>query len=366
MQKVPKYIIGILASIVGIFLLWYFRRIVIYILVAAVLAIIGRPLVKLIRSVRIKNFKPPGWLAALLTLIVIWGLAIAFFSLFIPLVFGKLSQLANIDIHSMLEAFQQPLTHFEEFLREYFALDTTDFSITGAVANYLNGLIDWSTINNLLSSIISTVASTVIAIFAITFITFFFLKDDQLFLRILLAISPSRYEEKVKHALDSVSRLLSRYLIGILCESTIVMLIVSCGLMIWGFSASDAFFMGLIVGILNVIPYVGPWIAFGICMLVGAALIPTGMTLMTIFLAIGSSVLVAQATDNIVLQPLLYSSSVKAHPLEIFIVLLMAGSIGGVLAMIIAIPTYTVLRVIAKEFFFNFKVVRKLTENIDI
>ena len=77
-----------------------------------------------------------------------------------------------------------------------------------------------------------------------------------------------------------------------------------------------------------------------------------------------ATILAAQLIDNFILQPLLYSNSVNAHPLEIFIVILMAGQFAGVVGMLLAIPTYTVLRVIGKEFFTNFKLVRKLTEKI--
>jgi predicted PurR-regulated permease PerM len=72
----------------------------------------------------------------------------------------------------------------------------------------------------------------------------------------------------------------------------------------------------------------------------------------------------AQLADNIVLQPVLYSNSVHAHPLEIFLVILIAGNLGGVLGMLFAIPMYNVARVFAKEFFNNIRVVQKLTENM--
>jgi predicted PurR-regulated permease PerM len=65
-----------------------------------------------------------------------------------------------------------------------------------------------------------------------------------------------------------------------------------------------------------------------------------------------------------VLQPWIYSTSVKAHPLEIFIVILVAGSIGGPIGMILAIPGYTVFRIIAKQFLSKFEIVQKLTERL--
>lgn len=365
MQKVSKYIIAALATIIGLLLVWYFRSIVVYIIVAAVIGIIGRPLVSALTNVHIKKIKIPQWLAALVTLAAIVGVAVAFFWLFIPLIFGKVSELANLDIQGLLASLDGPIKSFEEFLHEYFAMDTSDFSVRGEISNFIGKIFNSGAIGDILSSVVSTAANTLIALFSIVFMAFFFLKDDKLFLRILLAVTPTKYEENIKHALGSATKLLSRYLLGIICESTIMMILVASGLMIWGFPVSDAFFMGIIVGVLNVIPYVGPWLGFGICLLIGLAMPPAGFVALKVFLSIGSSVLIAQGIDNIILQPIIYSNSVKAHPLEIFIVLLMAGHVGGVVGMLLAIPAYTVLRVIAKEFFYNFKIVRKLTENMD-
>ncbi|MEK6617008.1 MAG: AI-2E family transporter, partial [Bacteroidota bacterium] len=63
---------------------------------------------------------------------------------------------------------------------------------------------------------------------------------------------------------------------------------------------------------------------------------------------------IVNLTDAFLLQPLIYSSSVKAHPLEIFLVILVGATIGGIGGMILAVPSYTILRVFAKEFFTSF------------
>jgi len=68
--------------------------------------------------------------------------------------------------------------------------------------------------------------------------------------------------------------------------------------------------------------------------------------------------------DNVVFQPVIFSNSVKAHPLEIFVVVLAAGSAAGIPGMIFGIPAYTVMRVLAKEFFYNFKAVQKITSSL--
>jgi len=86
--------------------------------------------------------------------------------------------------------------------------------------------------------------------------------------------------------------------------------------------------------------------------------------LVTLVVKVLSVFVVAQQIDGFVVQPLVLGTSVKAHPLEIFIVVLAAGTIGGVLGMVLAIPSYTILRVIAREFLSEFKVVDSLTRDL--
>ena len=70
--------------------------------------------------------------------------------------------------------------------------------------------------------------------------------------------------------------------------------------------------------------------------------------------------MVTQLVDNFLFQPLIYSTSIKASPLEIFIVLLIAGNTAGVIGMLVAIPAYTVIRVVAGHFFGDIKAIRRL------
>ena len=74
--------------------------------------------------------------------------------------------------------------------------------------------------------------------------------------------------------------------------------------------------------------------------------------------------LIGQIIDNFLSQPLIFSTSVKSHPLEIFLVIVIAGLLFGVVGMIAAVPSYTVIKVIAKEFLAENKIVKQLTKNI--
>lgn len=363
MQKIPKYLLITAAVIAVALLLWYFRSIVIYVLIAAVIAIIGRPLMDLFLKIRIKKRHPPRWLAALLTVIVIWCVVLAFFFIFIPIIVSKVNQLMSADVSVFPESFFDPVIGLQDWIRETFSLGA-DFSIWGEILNFLKGLLNPEMINTVVSSVVSVVGGIAVAAFAVTFIGFFFFKEKDLFTNIIVTVSPGKYEEKIRHAMTSVTRLLKRYFLGVLSESTIMFTFISVVLMLFGLAPRDALFIGLTVGVMNVVPYVGPLISWFISVIIGVLSPIAGASIITMVLIVGLTVITAQIIDNLILQPVLYSNSVKAHPLEIFIVILMAGSVGGIWGMLVAIPAYNVLRVFAKEFFNKFRVVQSLTKDI--
>ncbi len=191
------------------------------------------------------------------------------------------------------------------------------------------------------------------------------MKDSYLLDELVENLTPVNYHNEVQSVLTQSKRLLSRYFIGLLIEITTMMTLLSVGLSIFG--VENALLIGFFGGLMNVIPYLGPIIGTAVAvMLTIFTALSTGMTsdLLTLIIIVMSVFAVSNLIDNIVLQPLIYSNSVKAHPVEIFLVILIAGSIAGIAGMILAIPTYTVLRVIAKEFLSQVKVVQKLTKNI--
>ena len=346
-QTFLRFIAGAAIAAAVLFLVWYFRSIVVYVLISAVLAVMGNPLVKRLAALHVKGWKVPRWLAALATLIVIWVVLATLCSLFVPLVFNKIYQLSNVDFATVVASIEEPIARAQSYLHEFFAMPESTFSLSEALA-----------------SIVNVVLSSVIAIFSITFITFFFLRDEGLFYAMITAMFPERYHENITRALDSVTLLLARYFTGILSESLLLMVAVSLTMMAFGMKAADAAFIGLVMGVMNVVPYAGPLIGGVVSVFVGIVTPIGGMTVGHTAAVIIGSLLILKGLDDFVLQPTLYSSRVKAHPLEIFLVILIAGSLAGILGMLLAIPSYTVLRVFAKEFFSQFSLVRKLTEKI--
>ena len=252
----------------------------------------------------------------------------------------------------------------QHYLQNLFAQPESTFSLSEALDSTLRQIIDFDSLNAVFSSIVNVVISSVIAIFSISFITFFFLKDDGLFYAMVTAMFPERYHDNITRALDSVTYLLSRYFTGILTESLLLMIAVMLVMIAFGMPTSDAAFIGLTMGVMNVVPYAGPLIGGIVSVFVGIISPIEGMTVGHTVFVIAGSLLILKGMDDFVLQPTLYSERVKAHPLEVFLVILIAGSLAGILGMLLAIPSYTVLRVFAKEFFSQFSLVRKLTEKI--
>lgn len=362
MSPIYRWIAAGAGLLVAGYLVWYFQAIVFYILIAAVLSLMGKPLVTLLRRIRIRSWAVPQWLAAMVTLavmlVVIYVLAVTL----VPVVIDKIDQLASFNIDQLTAALSDPISRVEEYINSF--LPDNNFSIREYIHTQVGPLFAAANIGSSLASVTGWIVDLVIAVFSVSFITYFFLKDDRLFFEGVVILFPSKYEANIKRALDSATTLLIRYFIGICIEMFVKLVCVTLPLYLIGLEFNTALVIGVISAVLNVIPYIGPLIgALAGCVIAMLSPVP-GVPMGSVLFQMIVVFIIFQLIDNIILQPYIYSSSVKAHPLEIFIVILMAGYIAGVLGMLFAIPAYTVIRVFAKEFFNNFRVVQKLTEKI--
>jgi len=302
----------------------------------------------------------------LIALIGLWALLFSFFRFLIPLLISELETLSQIDIEAVLQSIENPLTRLLQ-LSGNEPLEVENRQLPDILIEQLSAKINFSQLPDIIADVAGTIGELLIAFFAISFITFFFLKEKNMFREGILLITPSELEKKVSHILDSISYLLRRYFIGLILEVFMVMMLDTLGLSLVGLEFNHAVIIGFFCGLFNVIPYLGPWMGAGVGLLIGAAVninadfMSFTLPLLALMTAVFLSV---QIIDNVLFQPLIYSSSVKAHPLEIFLVIMAAGSMAGIIGMFLAIPTYTIIRVIAKEFFENMKLVRKLTENL--
>lgn len=357
----------ILGAAALLFILWHLRTLIFFILISFVLSLIGRPVVALLDKIKYKNFRVPRILSAILGVVLLWGVLLLFFWIFIPIVAFQASELGNINSEVVIGNLKEPIQQLEAFMHR-FRLDAfRDLSLTEFVSTKLNSILNIEFFTLIFGSFATLLGNLLVAAFAITFMTFFFLKDDRLFLEGLLIFVPTGHENAVRHAMSSIRYLLMRYFIGILLQITFIILLITAGMLLVGIKFNNALVIGLLVGIFNVIPYIGPVIGATLGIFIGVmthldlAFYNEMLPMLTYMLVVFAGV---QLIDNFVFQPLIYSSSVHAHPMEIFLILMIAGSTAGVLAMFLAIPAYTVIRVFAKEFFNNFKLVKRLTEKI--
>ena len=367
-DKLAKYIIA--AAGIGIIgaLCWYFRSVIIYILAAVVVSLIAKPVMGGLQKIRIKGKKAPDWFLAAFSLTLVITIILTILTMIIPIVSGILKGISFGNIENAAGQIAVPLSHLNDFLKSTFPQLGNEFRIEMLLGQELQKLFDASAISSMIGSATSFLTSLGIGLFSVIFIGFFFIKDDGLFTEIVCALVPDKHEKNTEKAIADIGHLLSRYFIGVMIEVCGVALLNFLGLLLiarMGFNAAIG--IAFLTGILNIIPYVGPLMGgvLGtlLCLILKySSITPLGLDVSFWMFTV---ILIAifcftQLVDNFLYQPLIYSTSIKSKPLEIFIVLLIVGHMGGPLSMIIAIPCYTVVRVIAFRFFRRYKAIRRL------
>jgi len=408
-----KYIVAAVPLVLVAFLIFYFSDIFTYIILAWVVSMIGAPINQRLQGIIGKN-------AAAITTLVSFTLILGLlFYLFIPPIVQQTQKFGSIDYNQLAKSFEEPLDDWntwliekgilpsiedtipvevtedghveeqiarvdsayttvngqnitlivnvhndqEETLNELDVVQTDDF-FERAKKNIIQ-FFNPSRITGLFSSIVGFLGNLLITVLSVLFIAFFFLKENGLFTQGVRSIVPNTYEEESVHVIDQSAELLIRYFVGVAIQVTIITIFITTVLSFLGFE--NALLIGFFAALMNVVPYIGPILgaAFAVIIVVSAnldvsfydVLLPKILKILGVFA-------VMQLIDNFLLQPNIFSKSVKAHPLEIFIVVLMGAKIGGVTGMILAIPGYTVIRVLAKVFLSEFKVVQRITKGL--
>ena len=362
-DRLARYIIVAATLAVLACLCWYFKSVLVYVIVAFVVSLIGQPVMRLLRKIRIRGKSAPDGLLAILTIVLILGTLILVVTQVIPVVTGIVRDAAVLN---SVTADGNPLDRVNDWIVSLFPGLGPDFNIITILMDKLREVTNLSNVTSVISSVPSFVTSLVVGLFSIVFISFFFVRDETLFRKIVSTLVPDRMEGKLAKSLGDIEGLLSRYFVGLLVEMTGVALLDFLGLwLIARLGFSNALGIAFIAGILNVIPYVGPLIGEAVGVVLAVILkygtgVGLGVNIWVFALIVLAIMLATQLVDNFVYQPLIYSTSIKASPLEIFIVILLAGHMGGVVGMLVAIPAYTVVRVIASRFFPDLKLVKRL------
>lgn len=350
-------------------LCWYFRSVLVYILLAFVVSLLGQPLMRLFRKVKIRGKSLPDSFLAVVTIILIFSFLSLLVTELVPVVTHIVRDASIMNSEDI--PYNSFLDHLNSWIISLFPALGRDFNLVSFILEQIRSLEILSNVTSFVGSVASVAVSVAVGLFSVVFISFFFIRDEKLFCKIISALVPNRIENSIEKTIEEITHLLSRYFIGLNIEVVGVIALNFLGLwLIARIGADYAIGIAFIAGLLNIIPYVGPLLGEVIGVLLCVVLkygagVGLAVPVWAFALIVFAIMLVTQLIDNFVYQPLIYSTSIKSTPLEIFIVLLIAGQIGGTIGLLVGIPAYTVIRVIAVRFFYKHKVVRRLIPDIE-
>ena len=357
-KTIANGILRALGIILALFVLGYFlfkiQSVIIYIIIAGVLSLIGRPLILFL----IRKLKFPNTLAVISTMFLMLGLLTGLIVLFVPLILEQGRNLSLLEVDKLQaniqDVFNQINTYFSskgiDILKE---LESMDFAS------------QFKAIPNLFNDIIAALGSLSIGLISVLFISFFFMKDSQLLKNGILTLIPNNTENRFSKSLETINDLLSRYFLGLIIQILILFIIYT--IILLSFGISNAVVIAFLCALLNLIPYVGPLIG-AVLMFILSMTSNIGLDFQEQILPTSLWILfcygLAQILDNFVSQPIIFSKTTKSHPLEIFLVIVIGGLLFGIIGMITAVPIYTALKVILKEFLSENKIVKSLTKSL--
>lgn len=363
-----KYLIaGIVLVLVGL-LVWYFQQLVVFLVAAIVLSLVGKPITTLLKKIKIGRFELPDGFCAAVALLTIYAFGALFVIVLFPLLAEQLQSLSTLNVKQLVLGIEQPLKPLKKIAVQYHFLERGQ-TFWDYGQDQLSALLANFEISKLLSETMTFAGELFIGLFSVSFISFFLLKEPHILSSLALQLTPPGYEDKVSNILTHSKKLLTRYFIGLIIEESLVGLLLFVGLKFLG--VQNALLIGFVGGMLNVIPYLGPLLGLLFALLMVLASSSTGQIIHDFYTVTAPLLLktfiwyqVVHFLDNVLMQPLIYSSSVKAHPLEIFIVIVAAGMAAGVPGLLLAIPIYTLVRVIARELLGEFKIIQTITEDM--
>ena len=357
---IAKGIIKALVVIVGItmmlFFLYEIQSVIIYLVVSLILTLITSPFVVFLK----RKLKFSNTIAVVVTMFILILIFVGLIMMFVPLILSQSENLSLLDTKSIEKTATELTNQFKTYLTNHHINAGNFLNVSN-----LTSKINFNFIPTILNSILGTISSFGMGLASVLFITFFFLKDKIIFTNGIKKILPDNHEEKILNSFTKINEMLSRYFIGLLIQLSIVFVLYLIVLLI--FSVENAFIIAFLCALLNIVPYVGPLIGSvlaAILTMISNLGDNSQNDILTTTLYVMIGFWIVQLIDNNISQPLIFSKSVNSHPLEIFLVTLISGFLFGITGMIIAIPLYTMIKVIAKEFFPENIIVQLIAKNI--
>ncbi len=347
----------LLAFAVFIFISWFFSSIFIYLVISIILSTILRPLTDYLSNQQFFNIRLPRIVAVFASFSLLIFLLSAFVTLFLPLITDQINLFRGIDLEQIIAKLEVPLKALENFIIKYQLGDYKSGFLATNIKEGIKNFFSEVEISSIVENLIALTGNVFVGLMAVSFITFFLLYEKGILRKHLINLIPNEYFEVSIEGLYKIEKLLSNYMLGLLLQMTAIFSMVFTGLSIFGINYAAT--IALFAAVINLIPYLGPILgaAFGIIVGLstsGGQIFETNQYIVMV-IEVASIFATVQLTDNILLQPLIFSKSIKAHPLEIFIIIFAGATLAGVVGMIAAIPVYTIVRVFVMEIFRGYK-----------
>jgi len=405
----PLVLFGVLALFVS-----SFPTVTIYLVLGLLFSLLARPVFNLLSYLKVKQYKLGQGLRAFLSVLMVWAGLAGLTFIMIPIISDQAEKLSLVEPERVLEGLEEPIDRLfwkvENHRLFNLTLSEKGELLDGAAqgksavaysldlqvsAAYLDEHVDslhtvglptelilqvtpvyskpkrtavWAekirermglvlervNVANLINPLIAAFSNLLLGFFAISFIAFFILRDRRYFLNQILPLFPPTLREPLRNLILDTRRLLSRYFGGIALQLLSVMSLISLGLLIIGLPLGLSLAIGFFAGFFNIVPYLGPLIGGSLGLIMGfTAHLEAPFYEVTFPLLLKMVIVfsVVQVLDNVVFQPVYFGRSIQAHPLEIFLVIFIGGSIAGIPGMIFAVPAYTFIRLLAIQFF---------------
>ncbi|MFN4233946.1 MAG: AI-2E family transporter [Bacteroidia bacterium] len=338
----------LIAAALATAIVYNFFSITMYVAISVVIMLISDPLINKLNNITIakRTLQIPRALSATLILLLFLAIISAIILSFIPLINQQINSLSYIDITLLKDNFYHLIDKLDKIFQSLYPNDHRN--VLEFFQEKILSIFNPKNIADTLSNTLLFTGNIFIALFSIIFISFFLIKDKELIKEKIFLLIPDAEKHSVSTIIKNCKETLSRYFIGLFIQ---VICIFTCNFI--GLSAmgiKNALLIATISAILNIIPYIGPLMGMVFAFfIVTASYLSPEFSLANIYLKTYIIMFGTQLLDNFVFQPLIFSRSIKAHPLEIFLVVIAAGTIYGVLGMLIAIPAYSVIRITAKQ-----------------
>ncbi len=287
--------------------------------------------------------------AVLITVILVIAIASAMVSLLVISVTDNIKVVNLDDVTGLVNQYTKKIEKLQKPVME--ALDKANIE-SSQIEQYIkdasNMVIDWlkgsaQSAAQSISNITGVITSFFISMVIMIYILIDGHRISNYISKVAYAIFNEKQNKKIRGFIDDADTVFSGYIRGQLMDAFVMMLLVSIGLSIIG--VEFALIIGLFTGLGNLIPYVGPFLAYGGVIISSILSWDTKTFIIAILYLI-----IVQFVDGNIIGPRLLSSNVEVHPMLVVIFLLFGSAIGGLLGMLLAVPVGALIKVLFVRF----------------